>query len=179
MDAIRAYLHAIRHARKISQRTLAERIGLSERAWIDWETGKTADLKASVLIKTVAILGASLGDVAQLLEMDADSGTQAAQRLIEGSTMDNAIRLELNQVALKVLAHDPALASVLSVLAERTHDQSTPAIVRTFLRADRKLSTEDAIALADMFDVMYATFVKVSRLDNITRTGHVRRMGKK
>jgi transcriptional regulator with XRE-family HTH domain len=65
--ALRHYLRQLRLARRVSQKALAGAMGLSLRALLDWEMGKTEDLKSSALVKAVAHLQASITDASTLL----------------------------------------------------------------------------------------------------------------
>lgn len=71
MDTIRTYLRELRKRRGISQKTLAEHIGMSLRAFSDYELGKTEGLKGAMLIQAVLYLDAAWSDMIDLARPDA------------------------------------------------------------------------------------------------------------
>ena len=66
--AIRTYIRELRKRRNVSQKELADHIGLSLRAFSDWETGKSDDLKAMLFIKAILFLNGSWNDIVDLVE---------------------------------------------------------------------------------------------------------------
>ncbi len=121
-DGMRAYLREVRIQRGISQRALAEAMGLSLRALIDWESGKTDDLKSTSLFRATSFLRASLDDIRALIEAGAgeEEGRQRAtvwlsqadqqriDRLVEDDDDDSLMaaiqemRAELDRLAQRV-----------------------------------------------------------------------------
>jgi transcriptional regulator with XRE-family HTH domain len=121
-DGMRAYLREVRIQRGVSQRALAEAMGLSLRALIDWESGKTDDLKSTSLFRAASFLRASLDDIRTLIEAGADeaAGRQRAtawlsqaqerriDRLVEEDDDDSLMaaieemRAELDRLAQRV-----------------------------------------------------------------------------
>lgn len=77
-DGLRAYLRALRMGRKETQAGLADAIGLSRRAYIDWETGETHELKTGPLIRAIIHLRASLRHVEHLVGSSATAKEGAA-----------------------------------------------------------------------------------------------------
>ena len=115
-DGMRAYLRELRVQRGVSQRALAEAMGLSLRALIDWESGKTDDLKSTYLFRVVAFLGASLDDIRTLVEAGAgeDEGRQRAMtwlsqtqerpinRRVEDDDDDDALRAAIAEMRVEL-----------------------------------------------------------------------------
>lgn len=60
MNTVQAYLRELRIGRKISQEELADAIGLSRRAYLDWESGKTEGIKDTPLFRAIDMLKAGL-----------------------------------------------------------------------------------------------------------------------
>jgi transcriptional regulator with XRE-family HTH domain len=90
MDALRAYIREIRIGRKVTQDELAEAMGLSRRTLIDWEMGRTEEVKSVPLFRAISYLGASAGDVhyLALAGSNAEEGRKMAQARLQGGTRD-------------------------------------------------------------------------------------------
>ena len=85
MDTIRTYLRELRKLKNISQRELAEQIGMSLRGFSDYELGKTEGLKGAMLIQAVVYLDAAWSDLIDLSRPDAteDEAIQRARFHVE------------------------------------------------------------------------------------------------
>lgn len=92
-EGVRGYIRTLREARLqadtarpsiYSQRRFGAAIGLSERAYIDWETGETKTLKTGPLLKALAILAAPWDDAAKLDDATYEEGAAMATQLATG-----------------------------------------------------------------------------------------------
>jgi transcriptional regulator with XRE-family HTH domain len=84
MEAVRAYLRELRVGRQVSQDELADAIGLSRRALIEWEMGRTEDIKTGIVLRAIQHLSGVAGDLMELLDATVDRGVELArQRLAE------------------------------------------------------------------------------------------------
>jgi transcriptional regulator with XRE-family HTH domain len=87
--AIRGYIVRLREARGVTQEELAGVVDLKRRAYIDWETGRTGDLKAAGMCAAFRYLGGSfehLRDMARPSATRADGVELAEMRLREEVT---------------------------------------------------------------------------------------------
>lgn len=78
--AVRAYIRLLRDKRGFTQKEFGPKVGLSERAWIDYETGDTQELKQSTLVRVLEVLKVPYEDVRTLIlgDQDANRGEQLA-----------------------------------------------------------------------------------------------------
>jgi transcriptional regulator with XRE-family HTH domain len=108
-DGLRAYLRALRQARKISLPTLADAIGLSRRALIDWEMGKTEELKSGPLLRAISFLDASLEHVRYLVTSEAGvaEGKALAKEQFNVKQPSTAPLIEEVEALARKLAADP------------------------------------------------------------------------
>lgn len=67
-DALRVYMRVLRKGRDKTQAEFADAIGLSLRAYTDWERGRTRTVKDNVLSRMVDVLGAKPEHITALLE---------------------------------------------------------------------------------------------------------------
>ena len=91
--AIRGYIIRLREARSVTQAELAEVVGLKRRAYIDWETGATPDIKAAGMCAAFRYLNGSfehLRDLARLTATREDGEYMAQVRLREEATNELA-----------------------------------------------------------------------------------------
>ena len=63
---LRRYLQILRKKRGVSQKDLADAMGLSLRAIVDWETGSTDDIKSVPLTRALEFLQGSFADIEEL-----------------------------------------------------------------------------------------------------------------
>lgn len=71
-DALRGYLSHLRVEKKVSQRTLAEVMGIARNTYISWETGDTKDLKVPSFIKALRFFEAPLEHLEQLADVETE-----------------------------------------------------------------------------------------------------------
>jgi transcriptional regulator with XRE-family HTH domain len=84
MEAVRGYLRELRLGQHISQDKLAEVMGITKQALLDWEKGRTQDIKTGPMLKAVRYLRGRLEDIASLADATFEKGAAlAAQRLAE------------------------------------------------------------------------------------------------
>lgn len=105
MDGLRTYLIELRIFRRITQKQLSKAMGLSERALLDWESGKTQDLKSTSLIKAISFLRASFDDAIYLIQHNSTSidGKKMAEDLITNTTNNRLLLPEQVQELLSAM----------------------------------------------------------------------------
>jgi transcriptional regulator with XRE-family HTH domain len=83
-DAIRGYFIGLRRGR-YSQQVVADAVGLSRRAWIDYETGKTKEIGSTVMLAALRFLQGSFDHLRELADDKASEkyGLTLAQRRLE------------------------------------------------------------------------------------------------
>lgn len=135
-DGLRAYVRALRQGAhptkpRISQRAFAPKVGLSERAWIDIETGDTKTIKASVFIRALAALGGTLEDANRIVRenMDADAGRALALRRLSGDAPADPLSLE---GLLEIPEMTPLFAELLAFAPAQ--QRQAMQVLRVFLR---------------------------------------------
>lgn len=72
VELLRKYLRLLRNERSASQKDLADAMGLSLRALVDWESGKTDDVKSIPLSRALTFLKGSFEDVDELLSFSGE-----------------------------------------------------------------------------------------------------------
>lgn len=84
MDGVRAYLLALRRGRRVSQEAFGKAIGLSRRSIIEWEKGRSDELKGSPLVRAVVFLRGSWGHIVELVEQQAgvERGEELAREVL-------------------------------------------------------------------------------------------------
>lgn len=125
MDAVRAYLREMRIGRRISQDELADAIGLSRRALIDWEMGRTEDIKSGAMIKAIAYLRGAVSDIATLVDASLDRGIELAKERLAIPTVQLS---EEHQQQLQSLAQsipEERVGEVLALLEELQRKDKT------------------------------------------------------
>lgn len=83
MEAVRGYLRELRLGRAVSQDQLADAIGLSRKALIDWEMGRTEDIKTGVMLRAIRYLRGAVEDLGNLIDASIDEGIALAQRRLK------------------------------------------------------------------------------------------------
>jgi transcriptional regulator with XRE-family HTH domain len=84
MEAVRGYLRELRVGRHISQDELAGVMGITKQALLDWEKGRTQDIKTGPMLKAVEYLRGKLEDIAELVDASVERGVALAyQRLAD------------------------------------------------------------------------------------------------
>jgi transcriptional regulator with XRE-family HTH domain len=93
-DALRGYIKTLRQHREMSQDKLAKAMGWSRRAYIDWETGATRDIKAPQLVRGLLVLNGSFEQVAAFTDAATfeDGEHQARKWLLEEPRIQAAVR---------------------------------------------------------------------------------------
>lgn len=104
-EAVRAYIRALRDASPYTQKQFAKEIGLSERAYIDYETGETQELKQSSLVRALELLCAPYEDVRDLIlgNSNADVGRDLAIKRLEPSVQERIRALEATEEGRQAL----------------------------------------------------------------------------
>ena len=97
MAAVRGYLRTLRDLEGMSQDSFGDAIGLSRRAVINWETGKTQTIKMHVLIRAIRAVHGAIDDIERLLRDDT-------------LTEADGERLALERHALEAQIHERAAA---------------------------------------------------------------------
>lgn len=77
-DALRGYIVEMRTRQRVSQRAVAEAIGIARNTYIAWEKGHTKDIKTPLVVRAVRFLGGMLDHLA-LLESAEEQGRQVAR----------------------------------------------------------------------------------------------------
>lgn len=121
-DGLRAYVRERRRWRNLTQEQLAEKIGMSLRAYTDWERGKRPTIKSTLLTQIVEALGAAPEHVAELL-----SRSVPPERARELARIDRIIAEtspeELDRIVADLRARaerEPALIVILRALLGRS-----------------------------------------------------------
>jgi transcriptional regulator with XRE-family HTH domain len=104
-DGVRGYIRALRDGRGVTQGQLALAIGLKERAYSLWETGKTEEIKATLLLRALRVLRGSF----QFLGLLEDASTEEGERLARSWL---ALTPEQQQMADEFAANMAALAAL-------------------------------------------------------------------
>ena len=78
-DALRGYISHLREENKVSQKTLAEAMGIARNTYIAWETGETKDLKVPLMIRAMRFFRVPLEHLEELADAETeDQGRQIA-----------------------------------------------------------------------------------------------------
>lgn len=77
-DALRGYIVELRTQQGVSQKTLAEAMGIARNTYIAWETGETKDIKTPLVVRAIKYLGGLLDHLA-LLESAEEQGRTVAR----------------------------------------------------------------------------------------------------
>ena len=124
-DGIRGYLRTLREGRKFKQKDFGPQIGMSERAYIDWELGTTGDMKSEFLLRALSLLGATWEDVQQLAGATYEKGSELAKARLtpqeeeQVRTVAGATAAELNDDELdELIARYEAIRSDPKLLAQ-------------------------------------------------------------
>jgi transcriptional regulator with XRE-family HTH domain len=130
MAGVRGYLRRLRQERHVSQKDLAEHIGLSRRALIDWETGKTRTIKSEPLYQAVEYLDGSADQINELLgqlEVTEADGESAALNWLRRDQI-----VYMDEIIATTSPDD--LAEIIAELRnEYQRDSSLVETLRTFL----------------------------------------------
>lgn len=89
MDAVRGYILELRKGRGVTQDELAEVIGMTKQALLEWEKGRTQELKGTPMLKAVEHLKGAAEDLMRLVDASFEQGMALArQRLKEPEILD-------------------------------------------------------------------------------------------
>jgi len=78
-EALRGFISHLRKEQKISQKALAEAIGIARGTYIAWETGETKDLKVPLMVRALQFFGVPLERLEAIGEAETeDEGRQIA-----------------------------------------------------------------------------------------------------
>jgi len=92
-DALRGYITRLREKQGVSQRALAEAMGVARNTYLLWETGDTKDLKTPLVVRALRFLGVPLDQLEQLVGAETEEeGQQLADSWIE-STKEGRTKL--------------------------------------------------------------------------------------
>ncbi len=125
MDAVRGYLRELRVGRQISQDELADAMGLSRKALIDWEMGRTGDIKSTPLFKAIEYLRGAFTDIAQLANESVERGIEIARQRLEA---EPSYFTEEQQAQIQAIAStipEDRLEEVLQLLEALQHKDKT------------------------------------------------------
>jgi transcriptional regulator with XRE-family HTH domain len=146
--ALRAYIRTLRDLRGITQKQVAQAIGLPYRTYVDWEGGSTAELRGSPLVRAIDFLKGSWDDVRQLVREDV---TEAQGRQLATDVLTQEEREGLKQLASSI--PDDQVAEVLDRIKQLRSDPA----------ALTRLNSEIAALLAEQFERDYHEANKPSR----------------
>lgn len=104
-DGLRGYLEALRRLRKVTQAELGGAMGISARAVLDWEQGRTGTISAASALQAIAYLRGAFADLEALV------GEQATEE--DG----RAVALQRAAAALSDGARDQ-VANVIRLLSD-------------------------------------------------------------
>lgn len=124
MNTIQAYLRAIRIGRSISQEHLAESIGMSRRALIDWEQGKTEGMRDARLFQIIDMLQAAVHHVYYLgthPEVSAEQATAMAEAWLKG---DDILDGEIDEFLVKI-QDQGKMSEALTIIRQLSEDPSS------------------------------------------------------
>jgi transcriptional regulator with XRE-family HTH domain len=78
VDPLRAYVRELRSLAGLTQQEVADRLGLTRRAYVLWETARTNDIKLGHARALIRLLGGSMQHLDMLDEMSADEARNLA-----------------------------------------------------------------------------------------------------
>lgn len=119
-EAIRAYIVELRRERHVTIDALADAIDMPRRTYIEWEQGRTKDIKAPFVIRAIRFLHGSIAHLEQLDKLTAAEASELARRAaaMSDTELDEAIAI------LERLRDDPpALARWLGYGEALTEEQ--------------------------------------------------------
>lgn len=123
MNTVQAYIKELRVGRRISQEELADIIGLSRRALIDWESGKTEGIKDAPLFRAIDTLRAGLHHVHYLAthpEITIEQAVSLARAWLQG---DDILDAEIQDFATQIHQRGK-VAEALALIQELENDPS-------------------------------------------------------
>ena len=107
-DAVRSYVKQLRASTGISAGDVAKQIGISARAYEEWEAGNTGDIKSVLLLRALDVLKGSATEVQRLAIADVELEIARSERQL----------LDARSLALAESVATEDLQAVLQALAE-------------------------------------------------------------
>lgn len=118
-DALQTYMRELRKQRHLSQHDVAHKIGLSLRAFSDWETGKSEELKGTLLVRLVEYLQGSWDQITRIVleNMEPDEAAKLAHEHVNSNRSSAPQDAEISQFMEQILADERLLMAVLTFWA--------------------------------------------------------------
>lgn len=76
-EALRGFISHLRKEQKVSQLALSKAIGIARNTYIEWEKGRTKDIKSPVLAQALLFLGVPLDRLEDLKAVDTEEDGRA------------------------------------------------------------------------------------------------------
>jgi transcriptional regulator with XRE-family HTH domain len=90
-EALRGFISHLRKEQDVSQRALAEAIGVARGTYIAWETGETKDLKVPLMVRALRFFGVPLDHLEGLATVDTEEeGRELADKWLKLSPEERA-----------------------------------------------------------------------------------------
>jgi len=106
-DAVRSYVKQLRASTGISAGDVAKQIGISARAYEEWEAGNTGDIKSVLLLRALDVLKGSATEVQRLAIADVALEIARSERQLldaRSLALAESVATEDLQAALQALA---------------------------------------------------------------------------
>jgi transcriptional regulator with XRE-family HTH domain len=106
-DAVRSYVKQLRASTGISAGDVAKQIGISARAYEEWEAGNTGDIKSVLLLRALDVLKGSATEVQRLAIADVELEIARSERQLldaRSLALAESVATEDLQAALQALA---------------------------------------------------------------------------
>lgn len=132
VDAVRVYIRVMREGRGLTQEDLGDAIGLSRRAIVEFESGRTDEMKTGPLFRALRVLGASTQHIARLIfepDLSEEDARHFAQQALGHETVD-----EIESIAYSI--PDDRVAEALRLAEDLRQD---PDHILEFIRFGRFL----------------------------------------
>jgi len=95
-EAIRAYIVTLRKGRGVTLDAMADAIKMPRRTYIEWEQGRTRDIKTPFAVRAVQYLHGSLSDLARIDQLSEEEAADLANTILSGgddSRRESAVAL--------------------------------------------------------------------------------------
>lgn len=102
-DALRGYIIELRTRQGVSQKALAEAMGIARNTYIAWETGETKDIKTPLVVRAIRYLGGLLDHLA-LLDSAEDQGRTVAREWLALSPEERQQMARIESKLRRVIA---------------------------------------------------------------------------
>lgn len=136
MEAVRAYLRELRIGRQISQDDLADAVGLSRQALIDWEMGRTKDIKSGSLLRAIEHLRGALTDIGTLIDASIETGLALARQRLAEPAISEQHRQQIEAIANAIPDEDVDEVIALLEDLQRKHKTREWISFGRFLKTD-------------------------------------------